>query len=103
MLVGFDFRARDFPDRGGIASFLPPFDLGLLALYPTEEARFVRPHVDGVRHHRPALHPDDLLMRECTDLVPDRLEHRLPSTGMPAVPGCVGSDRAFDRGHDESQ
>ena len=31
------------------------------------------------------------------DFVPDALEHRLPRGRVPAVPGCVGRDRAFDR------
>src|ERR1700677_3700849 len=101
MFIGFDLGARDFPDRGWIAALLPAFDFGLLAFDPTEEARLVRPHVNRVGQHWPALHPDDLLMREGPDLIPNRLEHRLSRRRVPAVPGGVRRDRAFDRGHDE--
>src|SRR5580658_3589363 len=101
MLVGFDLGTRDFPDRGWIATFLPSFDLGLLAFDPTEEARLMRPHVNRVGQHWPALHADDLLMREGPDLIPNRLEHGLPRRRVPAVPGGVRCDRAFDRCHDE--
>src|SRR5260370_32356760 len=103
MLVGFDLSAWNFPDRTWISALLLALDLGFLALDPAEHARLVRPHVNGVRQHWPALYPDDLLMREGADFVPDRFEHRLASTGMPAVPSSVGSDSAFDCGHDESK
>src|SRR5579862_2349419 len=101
MFVGFDLGARDFPNRRWIATLLPAFDLGFLAFDPTEEARLVRPHVNRVGEHWPALHPDDLLMGESPDFIPNRLEHRLPRRRMPAVPSGVRRDRAFDRGHDE--
>lgn len=40
-------------------------------------------------------------MREGPDLIPNRLEHGLPRRRVPAVPGGVRWDRAFDRCHDE--
>src|SRR5207302_11481742 len=69
----------------------------LLAFNPAEEARLVRPHINRIGQDWSALEPDDLLMIESSDFVPDAFEHRLPGRSVPAVPGCVGRDRVFDR------
>src|SRR5690242_11441642 len=103
MLVRFDLGARDFPNRAGISAFLPAFDFGFLALDPAEHAGLMRPHVDRIGKNRPALHPDDLLVHEGTDFVPDRLEHRLACARVKTIPGSVRCDRAFDSGLDESK
>src|SRR5208282_1755726 len=97
MLAALHLGVRNLPDRGRIPALLLAFDFGLLAFDPAEEARLVRPHIDRVGEDGSALAPDDLLMMERADFVPDALEHRLPGGRVPAIPGCVGCDRAFDR------
>src|SRR5208337_3427743 len=96
VIAALHLGARNLPDRAWVA--IAVIDERLLALNPAEEARLVRPHINRVGQDGPAFEPDDLLMMERADLVPDPFEHRLPCGRVPAIPGCVGCDRAFDRG-----
>ena len=52
-------------------------DFGLFSLNPTEQTWLVLPQINRVGQYRSALHPNDLLMHECAELIPDRFEHHL--------------------------
>src|SRR5260370_1132222 len=95
MVAALYLGVRNLPDGAGIA--ILAVDEWLLTLDPAEKARLMRPHINTVSQHGSALEPDDLLMIESSDFVPDGLEHRLPGRRVPAVPGCVRCDRMFDR------
>ncbi len=94
MVAALHLGIRHLPDRAGVT--ILPVDERLLAFNPAEEAGLVCPHVNRVGQDWTAFEPDDLLMIESPDFVPDFLDQRLSGRCMPGVPGCVGCDRAFD-------
>ena len=100
--IGFDVRVlglladlhrRQLPHRARIILRDPGW---LVALEPAEEAGLVLPEVIRASENAAVLGPDKLLVDEGAERLPNALDHRLPSAGVPAVPGGVGQDGVLD-------
>ena len=88
-----DADSGDVPYRGWIVLSTPN---RLMWSDPSKEARFMLPGVPGPSQDRSVLHPDDLLMHEGAEFLPDGFDHRLSSAGVPAIPRGVGFNRFID-------
>src|SRR5512132_1724124 len=90
---------RDIPDGARVVVGDPR---RLVALEPAEKAGLVLPEVVGARQDAAILRPDDLLVDEGAELLPNALDHRLSAAGVPAVPSGVRQDGVLDGGPDEA-
>src|SRR5690606_22559124 len=68
---------------------------------PAHEAGLVFPQVMRAGENSAVLYPDDLLVDEGDGLLPSRLQPRLATGSMPAVPGGILGDRLAYRWGDE--
>src|SRR5882762_5210159 len=88
---------RPWSEIAPFVCHLRPERLRLLASNPTEKARLMLPEIQRVCQHWPSLDPDNLLVNECSGLIPDRFEHHLTARCVPAVPRGITGNRVLDR------
>src|SRR5271155_4004819 len=61
-----------------------------VALFPSEEARLMLPHIEGVGQHRLVLDPNDLLVNQDAAVTHRLLDFHLALRGVPNVDRSVG-------------
>jgi hypothetical protein len=85
--VGWNVVMRALPSQSAsqIESSCPKPCFGLVALLPTEGARFVPPAVVGVPEGRGRLHPHEDLMQQDAVALEDGGDRRLLDVGVPHV------------------